>query len=175
MQSGSYRPGDIPPPMEPTSVFTGLRILPIVAGVIVDYVATYVAMFAYIVLFVSRKLAEEGDLSEEALRRYAVSPEGLLFGFAIGTLCIVLGGFVAGRLAKAFEVKHGAAVGVGSLIVSTLEQAAAESDIPLPEWFVLISYLVAIPAGALGGYVAAWWREFGAGGAKEKGPQGPPF
>ena len=172
MQSGSYRPGDIPTPIEPASVFTGLQIRPIVAGVIVDYVATYVAMFAYIALFVAGKLLEKGDLSEEALRRYAVSPEGLLFGFAIGTLCIVLGGFVAGRLAKAFEVKHGAAVGVGSLIVSTLEHAMAESDFPLPEWFVLISYLAAIPAGALGGYLAERLRVYGAGlgGGKQKGP-----
>lgn len=164
MQSGSYRPGDVPPPMQPTSIFTGLRIRPIVTGVIVDYVATYVAMIAYIALFVSRKLLEEGELSEEALRRYATSPEGLLLGFAIGTLCIILGGFVAGRLAKALEIKHGAAVGVGSMIVSTLEQAMAESDLSVPEWFVLISYLAAIPAGALGGYLAERWREFGVGG-----------
>jgi putative membrane protein (TIGR04086 family) len=150
--------------MQPTSIFTGLRIRPIVTGVIVDYVATYVAMFAYIALVVSRKLLEEGELSEEVLRRYAASPEGLLSGFAIGTLCIVLGGFIAGRLAKALEVKHGAAVGVGSMIVSTLEQAMAENSVPLPEWFVLISYLAAIPAGAVGGYLAERLREFGAGG-----------
>ena len=150
--------------MQPTSLFTGLKVRPIVVGVIVDYVATYAAMFAYIALFVSRKLLDEGELSEEALRRYAASPEALLSGFAIGTLCIVLGGFVAGRLAKALEIKHGAAVGVGSMIVSTLEQAMAENSLPVPEWFVLISYLVAIPAGALGGYLAERWREFGAGG-----------
>ena len=84
----------------------------------------------------------------------------ILIGSVV-VIASVLGGFVAGRLAKALEIKHGAAVGVGSMIVSTLEQALAENSTPLPEWFVLISYLAAIPAGALGGYLAERWREFG--------------
>ena len=154
MQVGPRRPRNVPPRIEPTGILTGLKVRPIVAGVAVDYVATYVAMYAYIVLFISRQLSERGELSEEAVRNFLTSTEGLLIGFAIGTLCTVLGGYVAGRLAKEIEVKHGAFVGVGSLIVSALEQAVSESGALVPQWYLLVSTLAIVPAGALGGYIA---------------------
>jgi len=154
MQVGPQRPTDIPPRLEPAGVFTGLQIRPIIGGVVADYLATYVAMYAYIVIFVSRQLYERGELSDEAIRSFLTSPEGLLIGFAIGSLCTVLGGFVAGRLAKNLEVKHGAFVGVGSALVSMLEQAMSEGPSHAPQWYLLISYCASLPLGALGGYIA---------------------
>ena len=154
MQPGSQRPGNIPHRIEPTGIFTGLKVRPIVVGVVVDYVATYVAMYAWIVIFVSKQLSEQGEFSEETLQNFLRSPEGLLIGFVIGTLCTALGGFVAGRLAKDVEIKHGAIVGVGSLIVSALEQTMSGGGASLPQWYLVVSSLAIVPAGALGGYFA---------------------
>ena len=154
MQAGPQQPRDIPPRLEPTGVFTGLQIRSIVAGMVVDYLGTYVAMYAYLVIFVSRQLFERGELSDEAIRSFLTSPEGLLVGFVIGSLCTVLGGFVAGRMAKNLEVKHGAFVGIGSALVSMLEQTMSEGPSLVPQWYLLISYFASLPLGALGGYIA---------------------
>ena len=154
MQTGSQQPRNHPLRMEPTGILTGLKIRPIVIGVVIDYVATYAAMFAWIILFVSRRLSEQGKLSEEAVQNFLISTEGLLIGFAIGTFCTVLGGYVAARQAKELEIKHGAFVGVGSLILTALEQSISGSGASLPQWYVVLSAVAIVPAGALGGYIA---------------------
>ena len=148
-----------PKPIEPTGFFTGLQVRPIIVGVVVDYIATYAAMYAYIFFYLSKRLSEQGEVSGEAISEYLASPEGLLVGFAIGALCTVVGGFVAGRKAGRLEVKHGAFVGVGSLIVSGLEQSISGEVVFTPEWFRILSYIAIIPAGALGGYMAERFRE----------------
>jgi len=156
---GVHRSENVPPRLEPTGVLSGLKIGPIVAGVVIYYVATYAAMFAWITLFVSRKLSEQGELSDEAIQNFLISTEGLLIAFAIGTLCTVLGGYVAGRRAKTLAIKHGAFVGVGSLILSALEQGISGSGASLPQWYVVVSALAIVPAGALGGYIAEYWSQ----------------
>lgn len=161
MQSGTHRPENIPPPVEPAGIFTGIQIRPIISGVVTDYVATYLFGFAYLAFYFGKQVFENGELSEEAIREFLSSPESLLILGVIGTLCTVLGGFVAGRLAKSAEIKHGAFVGGASLILSTLEQTLSGQDLPIPEGYQLVAYLVAIPAGALGGYFAQRLKEIG--------------
>jgi len=72
-----------------------------------------------------------------------------------------LGGFVAARRAGKLEIKHGAFVGLGSLIVSGIEQAMQEEPVVLPGWFRFLSVLSIIPAGALGGLVAELFNSVG--------------
>ncbi|HEY5543314.1 MAG TPA: hypothetical protein VIM04_08680 [Candidatus Binatia bacterium] len=149
------RPTSTPPrPVEPTGFFTGIQILPIIAGVVVDYIATYAAMYAYFFVYVANELGKRGEVSPEVITAYMLSDEGLIIGFVIGALGTALGGFVAARRAGKLEIKHGAFVGLGSLILSAIEQAMQEDPVVLPEWFRFISVLSIIPAGALGGYVA---------------------
>jgi hypothetical protein len=140
--------------MEAGGIFSGLKIPPILAGVVVDTLATYVAMYAWIVIFVSRQLSGQGEVTEEAIRNFLASPEGLQIGMAIGTLCTVLGGYVAGRRAGVLRIKHGAFVGVGSLVVAALEQAIAGGGVSAPQWYLVVSAVAPVPAGALGGYIA---------------------
>jgi putative membrane protein (TIGR04086 family) len=78
----------------------------------------------------------------------------LIAAFIIGSLGTLLGGFVAGRKAGVLEAKHGAFVGLGSLIVSFVEMVVMNEPQSGPEWFRMISVLAIIPAGALGGYIA---------------------
>ena len=152
-----------PPPIEPTGFFTGVQLRPVIIGVVVDYVATHAAMYAFIFGYLAKELSKNGEVTEEVMFEYMLSPEGLTAALIIGGLCTVLGGFIAGRKAGTLELKHGAFVGLGSLIVSFLEQTVRGGSIPLPEWFVFVSVALVIPEGALGGFIAGWLR--GSGGA----------
>lgn len=160
MQFEPTRPHTPPPPIEPTGFFTGVKIFPVVVGVVVDYVATYAAMYAYFFLYLVQELSKDGEVTEEAILRYMTSTEGLMVGFAIGAACTALGGFVAARKAGTLEIKHGAFVGLGSLILSFIEQGMRGEAMPIPEWFRLLSVIAIIPAGALGGFVAELFKGF---------------
>ena len=153
------RPTSTPPsPVEPTGFFTGIQILPIIVGVVVDYIATYAATYAYFFVYVARELSKRGEISPEVITAYMLSDEGLMIGFVIGALGTALGGFVAARRAGKLEIKHGAFVGVGSLIVSAIEQAMQEEPVVIPEWFRFLSVISIIPAGAFGGFVAELFK-----------------
>lgn len=162
MNSNPQRPENIPPPVEPVGIFSGVQVRPIIAGVVVDYVATLLAGIVYLSIFFGKEITEQGDLSEEAINEILTSPEHLLILGVVGTLCTALGGYIAGRMAKDFEIKHGALVGLGSLILVTLEQTMAGQSASYPLWFEILGYLIAVPAGALGGYVAQRQRELSA-------------
>jgi hypothetical protein len=149
------RPSGTPPsPVQPTGFFTGVQILPVIIGVVVDYIATYAGLYAYFFVYLANRLSEQGELSQEALANYMMSREGMMIGFAIGALGTAIGGFVAARKAGKFQIKHGAFVGLGSLIASFIEEMLRGESTPMPEWFRALSILSIIPAGALGGYVA---------------------
>jgi len=159
MQYDPRQTGTPPSPVEPTGFFTGMQIRPIIAGVVVDYVATYAAIYAYFFVYMAEKLSKQGEVSFEAITEYMLSDEGLMIGFVIGALGTALGGFIAGYKAGKLEIKHGAFVGVGSLIVSFVEETIREESLPLPEWFRFLSIVAIIPAGALGGLVAGMFKE----------------
>ncbi|MFQ5683956.1 MAG: YrzE family protein [Candidatus Binatia bacterium] len=145
--------------MEPVGVLTGARIRPIIIGVIVDYLSTAVSGTVYVILFSMKEGLKNGNSSEETIQRILTSPESLLILGLIGVFCTVLGGYIAGRVAKELEVKHGTLVGVGSLVLTTLEGIISGQSTPYPQWYGIMGYLVTIPAGALGGYIAQRQRE----------------
>lgn len=152
-------PEPAPRPIEPAGFFTGVKLRPVIAGVIVDYVATYVIDMTYLFVFYQKEFSEGGRTFEEALEKaldqMLSSPEGLLALGIIGAIGTALGGYVAGRLARADEVKHGALVGVVSLILGVLHASMAGQPISLPYWYELLAYIIAVPAGALGGYFSS--------------------
>jgi putative membrane protein (TIGR04086 family) len=161
MQSEPRHAGTPPSPVQPTGFFTGVQIRPIIVGVVVDYIATYVGVYAYFFVYLANQLSKQGEVSSDTINDYMMTSEGLLIGFAIGTLGTAIGGFVAGRKAGNFEIKHGAFVGLGSLIVSFIEELLRQEYVPLPEWFRFLSVVAIIPAGALGGYVAEMFKGLG--------------
>lgn len=157
--SPDHRPPEpAPRPIGPTGFFTGVKLWPVIAGVVSDYVATYVLGMAYLIVVYQKEFSEGGRTFEQALERaldqMLSSPEGLLALGIIGAIGTALGGYVAARLARAHEVKHGALVGVVSLILGALQASMAAQPISLPYWYELLAYIVAVPAGALGGYFA---------------------
>jgi putative membrane protein (TIGR04086 family) len=162
-----------PSPIEPTGFFTGVQIRPIIVGVVVDYIATYAGTYAYFFIYLAKELSKQGEVTGDQITDYMTSPEGLMIGFAIGALGTALGGFVAAFKAGKLEIKHGALVGLCSLILSFIEQSLQEETVPLPQWFRFLSVLAIIPAGALGGFVAEALKgsvgAYGPGGASWTG------
>jgi putative membrane protein (TIGR04086 family) len=160
MQSRQPQPNNPPPPIEPAGFFTGVKIRPVIIGVVVDIVATMILSTLYYFVFVAKDLSDKGAISEEALAEYWNSSEGILASLVIGTFATAIGGFYAARKAGALEMKHGALVGVGSILTGVILQSAGENGTGPNEWQLLIAYAAAIPAGALGGSVAEWARGF---------------
>lgn len=160
----SYQPQQSPPKIEPRGFFTGVKIRPIIVGAVVDYLATYAFTILYLIFFFMKEPLEGGSPSQEtfekAMSEMLSSPEALVALSVIGAICTALGGYVAGRLAKADQIKHGALVGVVSLVLGALQMSTLGEANPFPYWYELVAYIVTIPAGALGGYFAQAGGEF---------------
>ena len=161
MEYDTRQTGKPPSPVEPTGFFTGVQIRPIIVGVVVDYIATYAGTYAYFFIYLAKQLSKQGEVTGDQIRDYMTSPEGLMIGFVIGVLGTALGGFVAALKAGKLGIKHGALVGLCSLILSFIEQSLQEESASLPEWFRFLSIAAIIPAGALGGFVAEAFKGFG--------------
>jgi ABC-type branched-subunit amino acid transport system permease subunit len=54
-------------------------------------------------------------------------------------------------------MKHGAMVGIGSIILGLLLQSGS-TEREMPDWFIALSLVAAIPAGALGGLFAELFK-----------------
>jgi len=158
MEAHDQRQEPIPSPIGPRGFFAGVKIRPIVVGAVVDYLATYLLIMLYILAYYVKDPLEKGGVPEEAiekaLKEMLSSQEGLLALIIIGAFCTALGGYVAGWLAKVEEVKHGALVGAASLVLGVLEALVAGQGSSLPPQYEFLAYLIAVPAGALGGYFA---------------------
>jgi putative membrane protein (TIGR04086 family) len=159
MQTGQPQQNSSPPPIQPTGFFTGIKILPVLLGMVIDIVATIMLSTVYYIAFVAEELSEKGLPSEDAMAEYWSSSEGIMASLVIGTLGTAIGGFYAARKAGVLEIKHGALVGVGSILIGMIMQAASEDRIGINEWQMMIAYAAAIPAGALGGAVAEMFRD----------------
>lgn len=146
-----------PSPIEPTGFFTGIQFRPIIGGVVVDTLATIALVNLYYWFFIAKDLAAQGGVAEDAYGEYWNSSEGLMASLLLGSLGTVIGGFYAGYKAGALEMKHGALVGIGSIILGFILQFGGEEN-ALPEWFMALSFAASIPAGAIGGFFAEMFK-----------------
>jgi putative membrane protein (TIGR04086 family) len=154
MEYNPRQPERPPSPLEPMGFFTGINWRSVIAGVVVDVVATFAITMIYDMFFVARELGDKGAPSKEALAEYWSSGDGLLAGLLIGLLGTAIGGFYAAYKAGSQEMKHGALVGVGSILLGLVLQTAGEQVVNLPDWYLFAGFAGAIPAGALGGFLA---------------------
>jgi putative membrane protein (TIGR04086 family) len=125
-----------------------LKPWPVVAGILVDSLGSIAVGLVYFVAVLGAQIARGREVTDEIVDSH-VSIVTIL-----GLLLTAAGGFVAGRLAKTDEVRHGIAVGVGSVLIWLLLEwlAPAEGAESIVE---AISFFAVIPAAALGGYGAA--------------------
>ena len=146
-----------PAPIEPTGFFTGIKLRPIIGGVIVDTIATYALVTLYFTFFVAKELGAQGNgLSEDAVAQYWNTSDGLTMSLTLGSLGTVIGGFYAAYKAGNLEMKHGALVGIGSIILGLVLSGGSENELPV--WFMALSCAGANPAGAIGGFLAEMFK-----------------
>jgi hypothetical protein len=131
-------------------------------GMFVDIVASLALSAIYYAHFVDPAGGMGAAFSEEAAK-YWSSGDGLVATLVLGSLGTAVGGFYAAYKAGALEMKHGALVGIGSIVLGLLMQSGHEES-AFPEWFTAVAALAAIPAGALGGFVAEMFKNATGGG-----------
>jgi putative membrane protein (TIGR04086 family) len=171
MQYDPKQANSPPAPIEPTGFFTGIQFRPIFMGVIVDTLATMALTTAYYSFVVAKELADKGVGDEDAFAEYWASSDGLMASLLLGSLGTLIGGFYAAYKAGTLEMKHGALVGIGSILLGLLLTGGAESQ--TPEWFMALSFAAAIPAGALGGFLAEMFKGAAGGGPSSRPPGWP--
>jgi hypothetical protein len=125
-----------------------LKPWPVLVGALVDLLGTIVVVLLYMSIVLPAQFWS-GDVPAEPL-----TPVHQAVGDGLGLLMSVLGGFLAGRLAKIDEVHHGAAAGFASLVLSLLLSWGLPADGAL-SWRDVVVSLTVVPAAALGGYIAA--------------------
>ena len=167
MQYNPKQSNSPPSPIEPTGFFTGIEFRPIIAGVVLDTIATVALVTAFYSLFVAKDMAAPGGMAEDLFAEYWNSSEGLMTSLLLGSLGTMIGGFYAAYRAKTLEMKHGALVGIGSIILGLVFQAMG-TERELPEWFMALSLVAAIPAGALGGFFAEMFKNAIGGGRSSR-------
>src|SRR5688500_8558127 len=126
-----------------------LKPWPIVVGLLVDTVGSFIFGLAYVIVMFIRQGTGGGDADAMPL---TTTDSGMALVF--GLLLVIAGGYVAARDAVIRPVAHGVCVGVGVLVITLILEALA-SDLWAPTWFALISVLGVVPAGALGGVLAS--------------------
>jgi len=169
------RPSTSPPSkIEPTGFFTGIQLRPIIGGVVVDTIATFALTWLYYSSFVAKDLTEQGGAAEDAFTQYFSSTDGLIASLLLGSLGTVIGGFFAAYKAGTLEMKHGALVGMGSIVLGLVLQGWGSDDSVTPEWFMALSFAAAIPAGAIGGFFAEMVKNAMGGGRPVGGGGWPP-
>lgn len=151
-----YDPQAPPKPIEPTGFFTGIQLRPIVTGAVIDFITTFALVTFYYVYYIAPTAGAAGAF-EEAAAKYWATSDGLVASLSLGSLGTCIGGFYAAYKAGTLEMKHGALVGVCSIVLGLfLTPSGSESQ--TPEWFMALSFAAAIPAGAIGGFLAEMFK-----------------
>ena len=137
-----------------------LKPWPIVVGILFDAVFSMAVVIAYILMMA----VTEG--TDGALIREARSDAFGAIVDVLGVVSTALGGFIGAHIAKTRHVAHGLAIGLGSLLVWLALASLMPGGGPM-DLLEAASAAAAVPAGALGGYVAAR-------GAKKREPAARP-
>jgi len=116
-----------------------LKAWPIVVGILIDTLGSIVVGVLYLIAVIGITGAAEPPL---------------IVADILGLFMTAIGGFVAARMARTQPIQHGAAVGAGAILVWLLVEWFSPTE-TLPGWDAVLSFVGIIPAGALGGYVAA--------------------
>jgi len=125
---------------------TGISIKAVVLGFLTDSGGSIVVGIAY-GLVICIGLLIKGvppDKIVTHLHGPVIEIPSLFFGFG----CTLLGGYVAGRIAKHSEILHGGLVGALGIPLGFLVCGS------LPLWVNIVTFAGLVPAGLLGGHLA---------------------
>lgn len=132
----------------------------ILLGALTDFCGSilYIAALVIFEFFNSNKTMILQHQTESEVLLKLNTPEIIIFSLCIGFGFTVLGGYIAGRIAKHSQMLHGAIVGGIGLIIGVgsfvIELTAKSFDQRSPLWVSLVSLVGVIPFGILGGRLA---------------------
>ncbi len=139
----------------PEPVNRRFRWKAVLLGAATDLVGSAVAGIVLVVVFSLLAASSEGG-AEQALDRLGQSWPFLLISMVVGGGCTVLGGYVAGRIARHSFLKHALAAGGLSLALGIL--LFRSDDGPYAGIVAILGYGLHLPLALLGGWLA--WRRF---------------
>lgn len=143
-----------PSSIEPEGLLDGLRWGAIVYGALLDLAITFVVVIM-LIGWVGGEAAFSSDqeTSREAIEAAGQSSFFAFASFVVGLLATVFGGFFGAMRAGVHHVRHGGWVAVVSAGLGLLLALAGGGGAGAP--IDLLSFLLMIPAGVLGGYLAS--------------------
>lgn len=150
-----------PPPIEEQDAASRspLVVRAIVVGVLVDWVATLAATVSIQVMAAVVAVSRYSTASqiEEFQEKLAQSPDFVILMSLVGLVCVSLGGFVSGVLARRDEVRHALYMGVLSVAIGLsieISSGAVVASGWMPLWFRWLRHLFVVPAAVVGGFAA---------------------
>jgi len=130
------------------SIFRRLHWQAILVGFVVDYAGSvFSATLAGI--FIAVFAGGPGDDATGTTQAALNTNMRLLFGLVVGSLFVVIGGFVVGRIARQRYVLNGAALGVVDVLLGLTLHFRE-----FPFWFHASSVVITIPCAMLGAWLA---------------------
>ncbi len=123
-----------------------MKAWPIVVGLLVDTVGSILVGVLYAALIVVTKGPDAAAATPNTMG-------ALIAAEVVGLALVALGGFVAGRLVETQQARHGAAVGLGALFIGLIAEFAGLSE-DLPRWYGIVSFVLIVPSGVVGGHLA---------------------
>ncbi len=126
----------------------GIKIVPIIVGVLIQIVGTVATALLLVI-----------SLSAGGFEDYEIIPRmhsfsGLMLNVIASLGFTAVGGYIAGQMAGRAPVLHGViAAGIGLLLTFLCREEG------LPLWYGILSFGGMLPAGCAGGFIAG--RQFG--------------
>lgn len=149
------------------NISVNLNLKAISYGVLIDIISSNIlgavvfsTIYINIVGFdnLMTKISKGETISETAHNMEAViasTPYMLIIGLIVGLICTLIGAFVASRVAKQSELLHGGLVGgIGTTLGLLVVYFLPDSTKFYPLFCKIISIVVPIPIGVIGGYLA---------------------
>lgn len=122
---------------------TDIKFKAVILGALAD---NGVTLFFMMFLITSLRST---DIPQDEIVTRMKTMSGLLLSLIIGLGGTVLGGYIAGRVAKQSEVLHGALVAVIGVVLAFFLR---DTDVPL--WYDIVGFAGMLPAGMYGGWLA---------------------
>jgi len=143
------------------------KILAFITGVGVDIGGIYVVGFIGLsVAFNNVAVLTDNTTSAEMRERLISDAEftqSLIYlsTIALGVLASVLGGYVAGKIARQNEIMYGLAIGIGSMLFSIANTFLIRlpTEHQSPVWQLALGLAITIGLTTLGGYLAFMQRK----------------
>jgi hypothetical protein len=147
------------PSIEPEGLLDGMRWRAVLFGVVVDIVLTGVAA-AMLILWLAGPdaFSHDEEVAAQALAAALASPQYLVSSLVTGLLATLIGAFAGARRAGIFHVRHGGWVAVVSTVFgfSLYLLPGVHAEPTPPFWYDAVGIALVLPAGLLGGLLAAF-------------------